>query len=216
MRRAVLLLLATIVAICLPAAASAAVPTDPRISAAAAAWATRPLYVDPDFAVLVDEGPLLQKIETARLPVYVAVVPTGEWFQEKGDTALLAGWLAAANKKPGLYVVMDGDLTYGVPHEIHTSAPTSTYAEAKQPMSAQLSAFLDEVRINDRYDAEPARTEPLAPEPERTYPEDRFTVGKAIGNGLGGGALGLLGGAMLAGLVLGVAALVAGRRGGQQ
>ena len=34
-------------------------------------------------------------------PMFVAVVPTGEWFQEKGDAMLLAGWLAAANNKPG-------------------------------------------------------------------------------------------------------------------
>jgi hypothetical protein len=146
--------------------------------------------------------------------VYVAVVPTGEWFQEKDDPALLAGWLAAAHQKPGLYVVMDGDTTYGVEHEIAAWAPESSWAESKQPMAGQLAAYLDDVVANEQYEAEPARTEPTPPEPETSAPE--FTVGQAIRNGFGGGVLGLLGGALLAGVVLGVAALVARRRGGTQ
>jgi len=214
-KRAVLLLIATIIALGPALPAAAAQPADPRIAAAVAAWSTGPLYVDPDFASIVDEAPLLQAIATAKVRVYVAVVPTGKWFPEQGDTALLAGWLAAGNHQPGLYVVMDGDTTYGVAHEIAARAASSTWAEPKQAMSGQLSDYLGELRVGDRYQPEPARTEPLPPEPERTYPKERFTVGKAIGNGAGGGVLGLLGGALLAGLVLGVAAIVAGRREGR-
>jgi hypothetical protein len=213
MRRLLLLLLATIWLGSSPA--WAAVPTDPRVTAAVAAWQTQPLYVDPDHASRVDTTELLRTIEGAPVPVYVAVVPTGEWFPEKGDTALLGGWLAAANDKPGLYVVMDGDRTYGVEHEIAARGPGYTWANAKETMSSQLAEYLGELEVADRYTKKPARTEPLPPRPERTYPPERFTVGKAIGNGLGGAALGLMGGALLAGVVL-VVAMFARAGGGKK
>ena len=216
MRRLLLLLLATILWL-VPSASWAAVPSDPRVTAAAAAWATQPLYVDPDFTSLVDatqSAELLREIEAAPVPVYVAVVPTGEWFPEQGDTALLAGWLAAAHQTPGLYVVMDGDTTYGVEHEIAARGRASTYADSRNTLSSQLAEYLEDLEVSDQFPTEPARTEPTPPVPETTYPEERFTVGKAIGNGAGGGVLGLLGGSLLAGVVLGMAALVARRRGG--
>ena len=213
MKRFALLLVATFFVMLGPA--WAAVPADPRVTAATTAWSKEPLYVDPDFTDVADGNQILREIAGAKVPVYVAVVPTGKWFQEKGDTELLAGWLAAANRKPGVYVVMDGDTTYGVAQEIAAYAPSSSWADsADESMSHQLAAYLDGLRIGDAFKPEAVRTEPLPPVPERTYPEDRFTVRKAIGNGLGGGALGLLGGAMLAGIVLGVAAVVA-RRGGR-
>ncbi|MFF1818627.1 hypothetical protein ACFVWG_15095 [Kribbella sp. NPDC058245] len=213
MRRALMLLVATIFVLAVPSAAMAAVPADARITAAAKAWVSTPLYVDPDYSA--DTEQMLQVIRSAPVPVYVAVVPTGTWFQEKGDTALLAGWLAQANGKPGVYVVMDENTTYGVAHELHAYASQSAYSTGKQPMSGQLSDYLDTVKVNDRYDAEPARTTPLPPKaPYRSEP-DRFTVGDALGSGFGAGVLGLLGGAILAGVVLGVAALVAPRRGGR-
>lgn len=218
MRRALLLLLATILW-AVPSAAWATVPADPRVTAAAAAWATQPLYVDPDYASLVDAtqtAELLREIGAAPVPVYVAVVPTGQWFPEKDDTALLAGWLAAARQKPGLYVVMDGDMTYGVEHRIAAWTIDRMPGKARESMSSQLSAFLGKIKVGDQYGAKPARTEPYPPRPEPTYPAERFTVGKAIGNGAGGGVLGLLAGALLAGVVLGVAALVARRGGGTQ
>jgi hypothetical protein len=198
-----------------PSAAWAADPADSRLTAAVAAWARQPLYVDPDYTSVVDASQLLGEIGSAPVPVYVAVVPTGDWFPEQGDTELLAGRLAAANGKPGLYVVMDGDATYGVEHEIAAWAPVSSWAEAKQSMSSQLAEYLDKVEPDDeRYDPRPARTEPTPPRTETSSPEERFTVGMAIRNGLGGGVLGLVVGASLAALVLGVAALVARRRGG--
>jgi hypothetical protein len=217
MKRLVLLLVATLFVV--PGTAWAAVPSDPRVTAATTAWATQPLYVDPDFASLVDttqSAEMLREIEGAPVPVYVAVVPTGEWFQEEGDTALLAGWLAASHRSPGLYLVMDGYTTYGVEHEIKAWAPSSTYAEARQSMGSQLADYLDEVKADDRYDAKPARTEPTQPYPESPSEPERFTVGKAIGTGVGGGIIGLLGGALLAGIVVAVAASVGRRRGGAQ
>jgi hypothetical protein len=216
MRRTVMLLLATIFVLATPAAASAAVPVDPRITAAVAAWANEPLYVDPDYASLADPPAMLEKIRSAPVPVYVAVVPTGAWFQEKDDAELLAGWLANANEKPGLYVVMDGDTSNGVEHEIQARALGKTWANgAKQALSSQLSDYLAEVKVDDRYEAKPARSTPNAPEPRDESEPERFTVGKAIGNGLGAGLLGILGGAILAGVVVGVSALVAGGRGGR-
>jgi hypothetical protein len=214
-RRLVLLLVATIFAVGVPSAAWAAIPADPRITAATKAWSTRPLYVDPDFAAVADGNQLLRVIEAAPVPVYVAAVPTGQWFREKGDTTLLAGWLAASNGKPGVYVVMDGDSTYGVAHEVAAYAPDSSLGDPDQTMSSQLADYLGKLKVSDKYEAEPARTEPDPPIPASSYPEERFTVGKAIGSGAGGGVLGLLGGALLAGIVLGVAAIVARRRGGQ-
>jgi predicted lipid-binding transport protein (Tim44 family) len=78
-----------------------------------------------------------------------------------------------------------------------------------------VSKYLDDVKVGDRYEAEPARTTPLPPREDRPSEPERFTVGKAIGNGVGGALIGLLGGALLAGVVLGVAALVARRVGGR-
>nr|WP_202886050.1 hypothetical protein [Kribbella sandramycini] len=206
-----MLLLATIAVTALPAAAA---PADPRVTAAVQAWKTEPLYVDPEFAAVADVQPMLEVIRGAKVPVYVAVAPTGEWFAEKGDAALLAGWLAHANAKPGLYVVMDRNITSGVEHELAAYAPGRAWArDSDQALSAQLSEYLADVRVGDRYDAEPARTTPYKREPRPEPEPERFTIGKAIGNGVGGGVLGLLGGALLAGVVVAVAALTG--RGGK-
>jgi hypothetical protein len=212
MKRLVLLLLTTVFA--LTGTAWATTPADPRISAATAAWAKHGLYVDPDFTSIADGNEMLRVISAAKMPVFVAVVPTGEWFPEEGDASLLAGRLAAANGKPGVYVVMDGDTTYGVAHELAAYAPDSTWREKDETLSAQLSDYLGNVRLDARYSPEPARTSPEPTEPEPTYPDEKFTVGKAIGNGLGGGVLGMIGGGILAGIVLIVAAVAARRRKG--
>ncbi|WP_432943158.1 hypothetical protein ACQPXM_39815 [Kribbella sp. CA-253562] len=217
LRRAVALALAAVV-LALPATAWGTTPTDPRITAAVAAWKDQPVYVDPqyDSQYSYDQvAAMRSRIASMDLPVYVAVVPTGAWFQEKGDTELLAGWLATANGKPGIYVVMDDYLTTGVEHLVPVYAPSRGYGSSKESKSQQLSDYLDEVETGDRYKAKPARTEPLPPREERDSPPERFTVGKAIGNGVGGVVIGLMGGALLAAIVLGVAALVAVRRGGR-
>lgn len=217
MRRLALLLLAAVGLMLIAPSTAWSIPADPRVTAAVEAWKTGPVYVDPQYAQTADgqlDG-MVERLGKSNLSVYVAVVPSGAWFQEKGDTALLAGWLANANAKPGLYLVMDGDTTTGVDHLVHAAGPGHTYGLSKDSLVQQLSEYLDGVRVSDRYDAEPARTKPLPPGKERTYEREKFTVGKAIGNGLGGVALGLFGGALLAGCVLGVAALVARRAGGR-
>ena len=210
MRRLLLLLVATVWL--LTGTASAATPADPRITAAVVAWATQPLYVDPDYTSVADRAETLQVISGAKVPVYVAVVPFGEWFPEQGDIPMLAGRMAAANGKPGLYVVMDGDRSYGAAHQLGVYAPSWTYAERDESLSKQLSGYLDGVRESKYSTPKPARTAPLPPRPERTYPQEKFTVGKAIGNGLGGVVLGLMGGGILGGIVLIVAALSRPRR----
>lgn len=223
MKRLALLMAAVALLVSLPVTAFAGVPADPRITAAVAAWRTGPVYVDPQYASLagVDQvRALSERARQSELAVFVAVVPSGAWFQEKGDAALLAGWLATANGKPGIYLVMDGDTTYGADHLIRAHSPGHTYADyskeaGKEPLLSQLSAYLDAVRVRDSYDPDPARTKPLPPREERTYTDDPFTVGGAIRNGIGGGVLGLMGGALLAGCVLGLAALVARRGGGR-
>jgi hypothetical protein len=199
----------------LPAAA-AEVPTDPRLTAAVAAWKTTPLYVDPLYSS-VDTTGVVQRIASAQVPVYVAVLPTGTWFQEKGDTVRLAGWLAVSNGKPGLYLVVDGYTVVGAAHLIAARTYGTTYATKDESVAGQVGDYLDTVRFNDRYDKDPARTAALPVEPESSSndDDDRFTVKSAIGNSLGGLALGLLGGALLAVPVLGLAALVAHRRGGR-
>lgn len=217
LRRVVALALAGVVLVIgLPAVAWSAVPADPRITAAVAAWKDQPIYVDPQYETLyadqVDQ--MRSRIAQSPVPVYVAVLPTGAWFLEKGDTALLAGRLAHANGKPGLYVVMEDYYTTGVEHLVNAYAPNRGYGDSDEKPAQMLAEYLDDVKVDDRYDAEPARTEPLPPREERDYPPERFTVGKAIGNGIGGGLIGLMGGALVAGLVLGLAALVA-RRGGR-
>ena len=213
MRRLVLLLVATVCL--LTGTAWAATPTDPRITAAVAGWSQQNLYVDPDFTSIADRNETLQVISNAKVPVFVAVVPTGEWFPEKGDTTLLAGRLAAANRNPGVYVVMDGDRSYGVAHQLGVYAPSWTYADGDEALSKQLSEYLEGLRESTYSTPKPARTAPLPPEPEYSSPVEKFTVGKAIGNGVGGTILGLLGGGLLGGIVLIVAALARPRRKGR-
>jgi hypothetical protein len=164
----------------------------------------------------VDTKGVVERLASAKVPVYVALVPTGTWFQEKGDTVRLAGWLAVSNGKPGLYLVVDDYTVIGAAHLIGARAFGSTYATKDESVAGQIGDYLDGVRFSDRYD-EPARTTALPPKPERSYEgdDDRFTVKSAIGNSLGGLTLGLLGGALLAVPVLGLAALVAHRRGGR-
>ncbi|TDO54598.1 hypothetical protein EV643_101388 [Kribbella sp. VKM Ac-2527] len=210
MRRLVLLLLTCVFFVGMPLNAWG-VPTDPRITAAVETWEYKPLYVDPQYSSLVgsQQAQVIHRLRTFGVPVYVAAIPTGTWFQEKGDTELLAGWLAAANGKAGIYLVMDGSSTTGVAHKVNAWGPRDTWAGADKSLDDQLVTYLDRVKVDDKYEAEPARTEPLPPIPERTSSRERFTVGKAISNGVGGGVLGLVGGAILAAGVLGVAALVA-------
>ncbi|MEV8377802.1 hypothetical protein AB0P21_33995 [Kribbella sp. NPDC056861] len=218
MKRLALLLAAVALLVSLPSTASARIPTDPRVTAAVAAWKTTPVYVDPQYAAEVGDqvAPLIERIRKSELAVFIAVIPSGTWFQEKGDTELLAGWLANANGKPGIYLVMDGDITYGAEHLVRAYGPSRTYSSARDAtMTDQLSEYLDAVRVRDRYEPKAARTEPLPPREERSYEPEPFTTGGAIKNGLGGLMLGLMGGALLAGCVLGLAALVARRGGGR-
>lgn len=217
MKRLALLLAVIALLVSVPATASAKIPTDPRITAAVAAWTTTTVYVDPQYTSLVGDQvqPMVERIQKAELPVFVAVLPTGTWFQEKGDTELLAGWLATANGKPGIYLVMDGNTTYGAEHLVRTDDPGHTYSTSKESMAQQLSEYLDAVRVRDRWEPSAARTEPLPPREKPTYTPERFTTGDAIGNGVGGLFLGLFGGALLAVCVLGLAALVAPRGGGR-
>ncbi|GAA3572007.1 hypothetical protein [Kribbella ginsengisoli] len=213
MKRLGLLVLACLYLFALPAAA-AELPTDPRVTAAVAAWKSTPLYVDPLYSS-VDTTGVVERVSSAQVPVYVALLPTGTWFQEKGDTVRLAGWLAVSNGKPGLYLVVDGYTVVGAAHLVAASTYGTTYATKDESVAGQVGDYLDSVRFNDRYDKDPARTAALPVEPKRSYSEDRFTVKSAIGNSLGGLTLGLLGGALLALPVLGLAALVAHRRGGR-
>jgi hypothetical protein len=213
-----LLLAVVALVVSLPSTASAKIPADPRVTAAVAAWKSQPLYVDPQYLSVVGDQSqsMIDRIRQSALPVFVAVIPSGAWFQEKGDTEMLAGWLAAANGKPGIYLVMDGGSTFGAEHLVRAYGPTHTYADSrKHSMTEQLSAYLERIRERDGYEPKAARTEPLPPREERTYPQERFTAGKAIGNGVGGLLLGLLGGALVAGCVLGLAAMVARRGGGR-
>ena len=210
MRRIVLLLAATLVLL----TGTAWAADDPRVSGAVAAWAHEPLYVDPDFASIADSNEMLRVIAAVKVPVFVAVVPTGEWFPEKGDTALLAGRMAAANGKPGIYVVTDGDRTYGVANQVAAYAPSWTYPDGQESLSQQLREYLDGVEQTKYSTPEPARTTPTpTPGPDPSYSgDDKFTVGKAIGNGLGGTAVGMIGGGVLGGIVLIVAAIATPRR----
>ncbi|TDU90148.1 hypothetical protein EV138_3732 [Kribbella voronezhensis] len=195
--------------------------SDPRVTAAVAAWKTNRVYVDPLFAG--SEGfeaesvrQVAALIARAPVPVYAAALPTGPWFPEKEDVVQLAGWLAVANGKPGLYLVLDQHSTSGAAHLIAVRSPRTTYATSSKATAAdEVAAYLEEVEVDDSYQPRAARTTPLPDEPEPTYEPEPFTPAKAIGNGLGGFTLGLLGGAILALPVLGLAALVARRREGQ-
>lgn len=194
------------------------VPADPRIAAAVTAWKTSPLYVDRLFAGSLgsQESDLRRQIAAMPLPVYVAVVPHGEWFAEKGDTVRLAGWLATANGKPGVYVVVNRTDATGAAHLVRAYAPTRAYDAKEHNPPAQLEAYLEAIEPKDRLDAGPARTAALPERPERVYEPERFTVGSALANGLSGFMIGAIGGALAAGLLVPLAALVGRRRGGHR
>jgi len=218
MKRLLMLALVTVaLLVSVPSTASAKIPADLRVTAAVAAWKSQPVYVDPQYSVLVGDEvkSMIERIRQAEVPVYVAVVPGGDWFQEKGDTEMLAGWFAHANGKPGVYLVMNGDTTYGAEHLIRGYGPTYTYGSREESMTQQLSTYLNRVRLSDDEEPVAARVEPLPSRPVRTATPEPFSIGKAIGSGAGGVVIGLFGGGFLAGCVLGVAALVARRGGGQ-
>lgn len=194
--------------------------SDPRVVAAVATWKTSPLYVDPLYAGSKGFSPeqvqqAVSRIAKAPVPVFVAVLPTGTWFPEQKDTVRLAGWLAVTNGKPGIYVVVDNYTATGVDHLVKVRMQGRTYKDSSASTVAdQVSTYLDTVELTD-YGAVPARTDALPDRPEPTYEPEKFTTGKAIGNGLGGFTLGLIGGSLLALPVLGLAAFVARRRGGR-
>jgi hypothetical protein len=223
MKRVLLALVAGLVVVLGTGATASAADfrSDPRVLAAVAGWKTNPVYVDPLIAGSDGFGAeplrqLAERISKAPVPVYVAALPTGRWFPEKDDAVRLAGWLAVANGKPGLYLVLDGYSTSGAAHLVAVRGPDTTYATSSKATAAdEVATYLDAVRVSDRYEPSAARTTPLPEEPEPTYePDPPFTARTAITNGLGGFTIGLLGGAILALPVLGVAALVARRRGG--
>lgn len=193
-----------------------AVPADPRITAAVKAWKTSPLYVDPLFAGSLgrQEADFRRQIAAMPVAVYVAVVPHGEWFAEKGDTLRLAGWLATANGKPGVYVVVDRTSASGAAHLVRAYAPARAYEAKEYTPVAQLDAYLKSIELRDRLDADPARTEPLAERPTRASEPEKFTVGKALANGFGGFMIGGIGGALLSGLLVALAAVFGRRREG--
>ncbi|GAA1541740.1 hypothetical protein [Kribbella lupini] len=216
-RTGFLLLAVAALTLCFPVSAWS-VPADPRITAAVAAWRDQPVYVDPQYAEEVDAAQvekMVARIATSPVPVFVAVVPAGTWYQEKGDEALLAGWMAAANGKPGMYLVVNDSITTGVDHLVTASGPGRVYGRSDDDAAAQVSEYVDMIKLSDRYEPEPARTTPLPPREDRPSEPERFTLGKAIGNGVGGAVIGLMGGALLAAVVLGVAAVTARRGGGR-
>jgi len=224
MKRLLALLgLALLVSMSVPTAANAspggaadAIPADPRITAAVAAWKTSPLYVDRLFAGSLgnQEGALRREIAAMPVPVYVAVMPHGHWFAEKGDTIRLAGWLATANGKPGVYVVVDRSTATGAAHLVRAYAPPRAYEATEYTPPAQLDAYLKAIELKDRYDADPARTDALPERPERGYEPEPFTVGKALANGFGGFMIGAICGSLAAGLLVALAALFGRRREG--
>ncbi|QNE19631.1 hypothetical protein F1D05_19055 [Kribbella qitaiheensis] len=224
MRRVLLALVAGLFVVLgtVTTASAADFRSDPRVVAAVQGWKTNPVYVDPLFAGSegFEDEPLRQlaeRISKAPVPVYVAALPTGQWFPEHDDAIQLAGWLAVTNGKPGLYLVLDGHSTSGTAHLVAVRSPGTTYAMSSKATAAdEVATYLDEVKVSDRYEPRVARTTPLPEEPERTYEPEPFTPGKAIGNGFGGFTIGLLGGSILALPVLGLAALVARRREGSR
>ncbi|WP_328990023.1 hypothetical protein OG394_27660 [Kribbella sp. NBC_01245] len=213
--RRLAVLLATIFACCwLPTAAAAEVPPDARVEAAVKAWQTSPLYVAPLNEGAIPEeraAALIARMRAMPVAVYAAVIPSGEYFPEGGDTARLAGWLAAANGKPGVYVVVGDDAT-GVAHLVTADAPSRSWQTKEYTPAGELESYLDQIDTNAGETPRPARTKAYPSSPEPPYEPEEFTVGAALANGFGGLALGAIGGVILAGLLLAIAAFWGGRR----
>lgn len=213
--RRLAVLLATAFACCwLPTAAAAEVPPDARVEAAVKAWQTSPLYVAPlnEGAIPEDRAAaLIARMRAMPVAVYAAVIPYGEYFPEGKDKARLAGWLATANGKPGVYVVV-GDEAVGVAHLVAVDAPERSWRTKEYTPAGELESYLDQIETDAGETPRPARTKAYPSSPEPPYEPEEFTLGAALANGFGGMALGAIGGVILAGLLLAVVALVGGRR----
>ena len=161
MKRLALILLATIF-LGGGLTASAALPADPRVTAAVAAWKTELLYVDPLYAEYVgtqDQQMRRADRDRTRRRCSSRSCRPATWFQEKDDTERLAGWLAVTNGKPGMYVVMDGTATTGVAHLVaRPRALRHLRGPRRQSWPTNSRSTWNDLKLSDREEAKPART----------------------------------------------------------
>jgi len=74
----------------------------------AAALRDSPVYVASDAPYQVDRDALLQKVEAAGTPIYIAVLPDAARDETNGDADALGSKIAGELNQPGSYLVTAG------------------------------------------------------------------------------------------------------------
>jgi hypothetical protein len=162
----------------------------------AAELAKNPVFVDPNAPIKVDASALLDRVEAAGTPIFIAVLPAEARTETNGDTDALGAKIAGALKQRGTYLVTAGT-------KYTAASSTLSRGEAKQlagqafqangrNLDAALGQFVDEVSAA-------ARNEPAAQ-----------SGGSGSGSGGGGGGIATV--AVLAVVLVGGGALIFGAR----
>ena len=157
----------------------------------AAALRDSPVYLASDAPYQVDKNALLQKVEAADTPIYVAVLPASAMDETNGDPDALSRRIADQVDRPGSYLITAGT-KYRVassqldPGEAEQLADQAFKAHGKD-LDASIGQWVDQV-------AAAAKGEPAAQ------------------SGGGGGGIGIGTIAVLVALVAGGGALIFGSR----
>jgi hypothetical protein len=181
------------IVIALVLAILAAGPAAAQSASVAASLADSPLYVAPDAPVEVDKEALLQQVQAADTPIYIAVLPDTARKETNGDTDALGKKIAQELHRKGTYLVTAGG-KYTVGSNTLGGEPRALAVQAfedhKGDFNAALGQWVQGVTAA-------AGGEPVA---------------QTSGDG-GGGAGGVIGAvAVLAALAVGGGALIFGMR----
>ena len=66
------------------------------------------MFVDPNAPIKVDANALLEQVEAAGTPIFIAVLPDEARTETNGDTDALGAKIAGALKQRGTYLVTAG------------------------------------------------------------------------------------------------------------
>jgi hypothetical protein len=185
--------LVTAMLVALILAVLTAAPAMASAASVADSLAKSPVFVDPNAPIKVDTNALLNQVEAAETPIFIAVLPDDARTETNGNTDALGAKIAGALKERGTYLVTAGT-------KYTAASSTLNRGEAKrlaeqafqangQNLDAALSQFVDGVSAE-------ARNEPAA---------------QTGGDGGGGGG-GIATVAVLAVVLVGGGALLFGAR----
>jgi hypothetical protein len=155
---------------------------------------TSPVFVDPNAPIKVDTNALVEKVQAAETPIFIAVLPDDARDETNGNTDVLGAKIADALNERGTYLVTAGTRYTAASSTLNRGEAKELAGQAFQAngkdLDAALSQFVDEV-------SSAAKSEPAA---------------QTSGDGGGGGGGGIATVAVLAVVLVGGGALIFGAR----